>query len=338
MRGVSAAQLSGVVMPLLPFGHDLQVSIVIPLHNEQDNVAPLYQRIKESLTLTQWSYEIIFVDDGSTDETLPLLRSVAEADPCVRVVKLRKNFGQTEAMRAGIDYARGGMVVTMDGDLQNDPRDIPRLLEKVAEGYDLVTGWRRDRKDPVISRKLPSKVANWLIRKVTGVPIHDTGCSLKAYRAELIKRVPLYADFHRFIPAVCVAAGARVAEVVVQHHPRQAGRSKYGLSRIGKVALDLFTVKMVMAFSRKPLQWFGLLAAPVLAVAVAAGLLAAHQYAFADREDQTIVWPLTALLLAFLAARMLLTGVLGELIVRTDHSQSTDHLPLWHRQRIKPTL
>jgi len=214
---------------------------VIPLYNETDNVELLYQAICDSLDVTRYQFEMIFVDDGSEDGTLLKLESLIQRDPRVRVLRLRRNSGQTVAMRVGIEHSRGEIIVTLDGDLQNDPCDIPVLVSKINEGYDLVTGWRKNRQDRFVSRKLPSLVANWLISRFLGISTHDLGCTLKAYRASLIRQIPLYSDLHRFIPAVCSMASTRIAEVVVRHHPRRHGQTKYGISRTGRVLLDVLT-------------------------------------------------------------------------------------------------
>jgi glycosyltransferase involved in cell wall biosynthesis len=238
------------------------------LYNEQDSVQLLYQAITDAVAGHFSDYEIIFVDDGSRDSTFELAAQMAAEDKRLRVLKFRKNYGQTPAMAAGIDHARGDVIVTMDGDLQNDPKDIPHLVDKIREGFDIVVGWRFNRKDKLITRKIPSRIANWIIGKVTGVPIKDNGCSLKAYRANTIKNVPLYNEMHRFIPAMASIAGPRLAEVKVRHHSRQYGQSKYGLSRVYKVLLDLMTVKMIASFSTRPLYWFSLLALPFLVISM----------------------------------------------------------------------
>lgn len=242
----------------------LDLSIVVPLYNEEDSIVPLYEALVEalsSLTLEQ-GVEMLFIDDGSRDGTFAVAEALARRDSRLRVVKFRRNYGQTPAMAAGIDLARGDCIVTMDGDLQNDPADIGRILAKLEEGYDIVVGWRHARQDQLVSRKIPSRIANWLIGKVTGVPIKDNGCSLKGFRAEVIKNVPLYSEMHRFIPAMTSIAGARIAEIKVRHHARRYGRSKYGLSRVYKVLFDLLTIRMVSGFAARPLAWFALLAAP----------------------------------------------------------------------------
>ena len=242
----------------------MDLSVVVPLYNEEDSVRPLYESIRSVLDNLSVDGEMVFVDDGSADSTFSKAAEIADADPRLRVVKFRRNYGQTPAMAAGIDLARGRIIVTMDGDLQNDPRDIPEFLKKIDEGFDIVVGWRFERQDKLVSRKIPSKIANWLIAKVTGVPIKDNGCSLKAYRADVIKHVPLYSEMHRFIPAMASLAGPRIAEIKVRHHARKFGESKYGLSRVYKVLLDLLTIKMIATFSARPLKWFAMLSAPFL--------------------------------------------------------------------------
>ena len=238
-----------------------KVSIVIPVFNEEENVPILYERLKEVLDSLPYEYEIIFVNDGSTDGTGKVLEEIAKKDKKVKVVEFARNFGQTPAMVAGMDYATGDVIITMDGDLQNDPKDIPRLLEKIEEGYDVVSGWRKNRKDAAVSRKLPSKIANWLIGKLTGVKIHDYGCTLKAYRSDVIKRVRLYGELHRFIPALAstVTSVDRIIEIPVEHHPRVYGKSKYGISRTFKVISDLFFIWFMKRFLQKPIHFFGLL-------------------------------------------------------------------------------
>lgn len=247
----------------------MDLSVVVPLYNEQDSVTPLYQAIANVLDTLPGTAEMIFVDDGSHDGTFSVAEKLAATDKRLRVVKFRRNYGQTPAMAAGIDVARGEVVITMDGDLQNDPQDIPNFIEKIGEGYDIVVGWRFDRQDKLVSRKIPSRIANWLIGKVTGVPIKDNGCSLKAFRADVIKQVPLYSEMHRFIPAIASIAGPRIAEIKVRHHARQFGESKYGLSRVYKVLLDLLTIKTIAGFASTPLKWFALLAIPFLLLSMA---------------------------------------------------------------------
>jgi glycosyltransferase involved in cell wall biosynthesis len=240
------------------------ISVVVPVFNEERNVPVLYAGLVHALLATRRSFEILFVDDGSTDATRRTVRALAASDPRVRGLLFRRNYGQTAAMAAGFAAARGDIVVSMDGDLQNDPADIPRLIERLEQGYDIVCGWRRHRRDRYSTRLLPSRLANWLIQRVTGVPIHDTGCSLKAYRGWVIRGLDLYSEMHRFIAALATGLGARVAELPVRHHARRFGRSKYGLGRIFRVLVDLIVIKMVKEFAAHPLRGFGLLALPLL--------------------------------------------------------------------------
>ena len=236
--------------------NNIELSIIAPLYNEEESVELLYDCIKEAVDLTVKEYEIIFVDDGSTDSTVEKASILAKDDHRLRIVEFRRNYGQTLAMGAGIDIARGEILVTMDGDLQNDPLDIPMMVDKLEQGYDLVVGWRHNRQDKLISRKIPSIIANRLIGYVTGVPIKDNGCSLKVYRAATIKNSPFYNEMHRFIPALLSLSGAKIAEVKVRHHARQFGQSKYGLSRIYKVLLDLLTIKTILSLGQHPIRWF----------------------------------------------------------------------------------
>ena len=229
------------------------LSIVVPVYNEEDNVRPLFEKIQAVCEAIGDAYEVLFVDDGSEDDTFDVLSELCKQEPRLVVIRFEKNAGQTAAMAAGFEYARGERIVSMDGDLQNDPVDMPRLLEKLDEGYDLVCGWRKDRQDKFLTRRVPSIIANWIIGKVTGVPIHDNGCSLKAYRASVIKQVPLYGEMHRFIPAMSTVVGARITEIVVSHHPRRFGKSKYGLGRIWRVMLDIIAFKFIISvFTSRP--------------------------------------------------------------------------------------
>ncbi len=294
----------------------MDLSIIVPLYNEEESVAPLYEAIVRAVEPLEVSYEILFVDDGSVDRTYAKAKTLATQDRNLRVIKFRKNYGQTPAMAAGIDHACGRLLVTMDGDLQNDPEDISQLIKKIDEGYDIVVGWRYERQDKLITRKIPSQIANWLIGKVTGVPIKDNGCSLKAYRAEIIKNLPLYSEMHRLIPAIASLAGPSIAEIKVQHHPRQFGISKYGLSRIYKVLLDLLAIKTIVSFAARPLLWFAILAFPVLTMSVI--LLSAGAYRVMVHSLPVSV-PIagTGVLLGALGFFLILSGVLGELIYKT---------------------
>ena len=234
-----------------------EISVVIPLYNEEENIAKLNSQLVDSLLLINRPFEVIYIDDGSSDNTFAILRDLCKSNLNIRAIRFRRNFGQTAAMAAGFDCAQGEIIIAMDGDLQNDPSDIPRLMTKIEEGYDVVNGWRINRQDKLISRRIPSVVANWLIGRLTGVRLHDYGCSLKAYRAEVIKNVPLYGELHRFIPALASIYGARITEIPVNHHPRIYGKSKYTLVRTFKVLMDMATVSFLKFFSDRPLHIFG---------------------------------------------------------------------------------
>jgi glycosyltransferase involved in cell wall biosynthesis len=294
----------------------MSLSVVVPLYNEEDSIGPMYAALKSALGGLETAYEIVFVDDGSRDGTLSKASALAAADASVRVIKFRRNYGQTPAMAAGIDEARGDIIVTMDGDLQNDPRDIRELTQHLAQGYDIAVGWRFNRQDKLWTRKIPSRIANRIIGKITGVPIQDNGCSLKAFRASVIKNVPLYSDMHRFIPAMASLAGARVIEVKVRHHARQFGKSKYGLNRVYKVLVDLLAIKTIVSFASRPMVWFALLAAPGLLASVVC-LAASIQGLFVP--GGTISMPLagSGLLFGALAIFLLANGALAELVYKT---------------------
>jgi glycosyltransferase involved in cell wall biosynthesis len=293
------------------------LSVVIPVFNEQENVKPVYAQLKEVLEELGRSYEIIFVDDGSWDNTFFLLRGLHQGDPHVKVVKLRRNFGQTPAMSAGFDMARGDVVITMDGDLQNDPSDIPHLLKKMAQGYDVVSGWRAHRKDSFLTRILPSKMANWLIGIITGVRIHDYGCTLKAYSSKVLKNIHLYSEMHRFVPAMATIAGAGIGELAVSHHPRIYGRSKYGISRTGKVLLDLIAVKLLIRFSPNPGHWFGIFSVPFWLLGFVLGLWSIKLALTPHVGYFPIVIPALCFLMFCSAFYLVLLGLLSELVVKT---------------------
>jgi len=292
------------------------ITIIVPVYNEEDSVLPLYRKIREACKALEKPYEIVFVDDGSRDRTFEVLHQIHNHDGRVKVVRFRKNYGQTAAMAAGFDHAQGEVIISMDGDLQNDPADIPMLLAKLDEGYDVVCGWRKDRKDKLISRRIPSIAANWLIGKITGVPIHDNGCSLKAYRASVIKNIALYGEMHRFIPAMSTLAGARIAEIVVNHHPRRFGMSKYGIGRVWRVALDIITVKMITGFASRPALWFGLLALPFIILGTSTLIIAGGMYFDRIIEDWIVLYT-AAFLFFFLSTHLLSMGIIGELLMKT---------------------
>lgn len=301
------------------------LSIIVPLYNEEECVLPLYEAITGAVDPLGVPYEMLFVDDGSRDATFPRARELARRDDRLRVVKFRKNYGQTPAMAAGIALARGEILVTMDGDLQNDPADISRFLEKIEEGYDIVCGWRHKRQDKLISRKIPSVVANWIIGKITGVPIRDNGCSLKAYRAEIIKSIPLYSDMHRFIPAMTSLAGTSVAEIKVNHRPRRFGVSKYGISRIYKVIIDLLIIKSLLSLSMKPLRFFA--AAAFLSLAAGMVMLVESMAEiFAGSAAMDFMGASGAILFFILSFFFMSVGFLCELILKTGTFKDLSYL------------
>ncbi|NWF97833.1 MAG: glycosyltransferase family 2 protein [Nitrospirae bacterium] len=296
----------------------MTLSVVVPLYNEEENVRLLHQKLREALDPAVEEYELLFVDDGSTDSTLRILEELQAKDNHITVLSLRRNFGQTAAFAAGFDFARGEVIVTMDGDLQNDPADIPKFLNLIKEN-DLVSGWRKKRKDPFFSRRLPSIIANWLISKVTGVKLHDYGCSLKAYRRDVIKNLRLYGEMHRFIPAVASWYGVRVAEVETVHHPRLRGKSKYGISRTIKVVLDLITVKFLQSFSTKPIQFFGTIGviSDVLGFLILLYLSLEKLLRGKDIGGRPLL--LLGALLMIVGIQLIGMGLLGEMLVRVYH-------------------
>ena len=302
---------------------DIDISVVVPLYNEEESVNLLYDSITHVMNGLNRQYEIIFIDDGSTDTTFVRVKAIHQEDPRLKVIKFRKNYGQTPAMQAGFDHANGKIIVSMDGDLQNDPKDIPKFLEKIEEGYDIVCGWRKNRKDKLVTSKIPSKIANWLIGKVTGVKIHDNGCSLKAYKSATIKKTRLYSEMHRFIPAMTSIIGARYTEIVVNHHARRFGTSKYGLSRIWKVFLDIFTIKMLLGVSMTHGLWFGILSLPFLIVGTIFAIFSIKLYLNSQIYNSfPIIFPSISVLFFFLSAHMVLLGFLSEMILRTGDFKS----------------
>jgi len=292
------------------------ISIVVPVYEEEESVNPLYERIRDACDACGTPYEIVWVDDGSRDGTFDELVRLRAQDPRVKILRFRKNYGQTAAMAAGFEVATGDVVISMDGDLQNDPADITRLLDKMDEGFDVVCGWRKNRQDKLISRKLPSKAANWIIGRVTGVKIHDNGCSLKAYRARVIKQTALYSELHRFIPAMSTITGARIAEIEVRHHSRRFGKSKYGLGRVWKVLLDIITVKMITGFASRPSLWFGLLSLPALGLGALCLLLSVLLF-LGQSTEQWLLTSTVGFLLLFLGAHLLSVGFISELAMKT---------------------
>jgi glycosyltransferase involved in cell wall biosynthesis len=307
------------------------LSIVIPLFNEEENVPLLAQEIRQALDPQGVAYEVVAVDDGSTDGTWARLEGVRAQDDRWILVGLRRNFGQTAAMSAGFDHARGEVIVTLDGDLQNDPADIPRLL-LLAKDHDVVSGWRKVRQDPFLSRRLPSMLANWLISRVTGVRLHDYGCTLKAYRREVVENLHLYGEMHRFIPAIASWMGISFTEVETHHRPRRFGRSKYGITRTLRVILDLITVKFLLSFATKPIQFFGLLGAGAGAAGVAiGGYLTVLKLAFgAQIGGRPLLF--LGVLLTVIGVQLVVMGLLGEMLVRIYHE--SQRKPIYMVKRV----
>ncbi|MBE9069913.1 glycosyltransferase family 2 protein [Leptolyngbya cf. ectocarpi LEGE 11479] len=297
----------------------LYLSVIVPIYNEVENLTNLVERISEILSRESYTYEIVCVDDGSRDGSTDLLQRLATTYPQLKAILLRRNYGQTAAMAAGFEHAQGQIIVTLDGDLQNDPQDIPLLLDRIEAGYDLVSGWRKQRQDAALTRLLPSKIANWLIGKVTGVKLHDYGCSLKAYRSELVLDLKLYGELHRFLPALAFIEGARITEIPVRHHPRRFGKSKYGLGRTFRVMMDLLTVYFMKTFLTRPMHVFGVLGMTSLS---AGSLLAAYlvfvkfilHQAIGDRPLLML-----AVVLFLSGIQLFCFGLLGELLMRTYH-------------------
>jgi len=293
-----------------------KISIVIPTFNEEKSIPEFYYELKLVLDNLERPYEIIFVDDASTDNSFDLMEDIYERDETIRIIKFRKNFGQSSAILAGFDHADGDIIITMDADLQNDPKDIPKLLDKINEGYDVVSGWRADRKDPFLSKKLPSKLSNWLARKLTGVDIHDFGCTLKAYRRKALSGLELYGEMHRYIPALLSRKGFRVSEVKVEHHPRKFGESKYGLSRLLHGFLDLINIKFWSQYSTRPLHFFGILGILQLFFGFLIGtyLLVVRFLYNMGIADRPLL--LLAILLIILGIQFITFGFLSEIMVK----------------------
>lgn len=295
----------------------MSISIIIPVCNEEENIPDLVRSLTAALAEIETEYEVIFIDDGSTDNTFTVLKGIHKEEDCIKIIRFRRNFGQTAAISAGFDYSHGDVIITMDGDLQNDPEDILVLLKKINEGYDVVSGWRVERKDPFFTKKLPSKISNWLASKLTGVELHDFGCTLKAFRREVVDQVNLYGEMHRYIPALASWSGISIAEVKVRHHPRQYGRSKYGIARLMRGMLDLITITFLLSYSTKPMQLFGIpgILSFFAGFVIGAYLTIGKLFYGLSLADRPLL--LLAVLLIFLGFQFITMGLLGELITRT---------------------
>jgi len=309
------------------------LSVVIPVYNEEENIRLLHNSIREALIDLDKPWEVVYIDDGSSDDSLSILESIAAENPeTTTVIAFRRNFGQTAAIAAGIDFAHGEIIVLMDADMQNDPADIPLLLHKIDEGYDVVSGWRRNRQDAFISRTFPSRIANWLISFVTGVHLHDYGCTLKAYKREVITDFKLYGEMHRFIPAYAHSVGAKITEVPVTHHPRKYGKTKYGINRTFKVILDLFTVKFLLSYANKPIYLFGGVGVLMMAASVfMLGFLFIRKLLFQTSVVQSSFF-LIGIMLMILGVQSILMGLIAELLARTYHE--SQHKPTYTIRRV----
>jgi len=293
------------------------LSVLIPVYNEEENLSLLCDKLTETLRKTAKAYEIIFVDDGSSDGTLEMLLDLRNKNPNIKIISFSRNFGQTAALSAGIDFSKGDILIPMDGDLQNDPEDILLLLKKIDEGYDVVSGWRKNRRDPFLTRRLPSIVANKIISLIGGVYLHDYGCTLKAYRRDILKNIKLYGEMHRFIPIYAEWIGARVAEIPVRHFPRKGGSSKYGMSRIFKVILDLMVVKFLLSYSQKPIYIFGGMGLLMILGAFLAGVYATYLKYFKGTSFILTPLPLLCVFLLLSGFLSILMGFLAEVLTRT---------------------
>ena len=303
------------------------LSVIVPIYNEEENIPLLHERLHTVLTQQRFSYEIIYIDDGSTDNSFAQLCRLLDKDTHVRVVQFRRNFGQTAAMAAGVAQSQGKILIFMDGDLQNDPVDIPRLLAKIDEGYDVVSGWRKDRQDAQWSRKFPSRIANQLISKVTGVYLHDYGCTLKAYRYEVFRHIRLYGEMHRFIPAYAALAGASITELPVQHHARQFGKSKYGISRVIRVLYDLTTLKFLGSYTTKPLYAFGTVGIAAIGLSIATAAIDIGRHIIPERKgrQRTSLLPETSLF-AGVGLLSIMLGLIAEILSRTYYEAQDKHI------------
>lgn len=298
------------------------ISIVVPVYNEEKSLPELHEQISNACQKIGRPYEIIYVDDGSVDSSFRRLLEIKNHDSQVKIIRLRKNFGQTAALSAGFDHARGEIIISLDADLQNDPQDFPRLLEKIEEGYDMVNGWRKNRKDPFFSRRMPSIIANWLISLITGVKLHDYGCTLKAFRRDVVENIKLYGELHRFIPAIASHIGVKITEIPVHHRPRKYGRSKYSFWRFFKVTLDLLTVKFLLSYSTRPLQIFGTIGLISSLIGGGIGLYLTYVRLILMQGISNRPLLLLSILLIVIGIQFISIGLLAELLVRTYHESS----------------
>jgi glycosyltransferase involved in cell wall biosynthesis len=312
------------------------LSVVIPIRNESPNIRALYEEFTTVLTAWGRPFELVLIDDGSTDDSFAILAELQSRDPRLRVIRFRRNFGQTAAFAAGFRYARGRLIATADGDLQNDPRDLPRMVEQIELGHDIVCGWRKDRKDTFLTRRVPSMVANKLISWATGVELHDYGCSLKVFRAEVVKPLKLYGEMHRFLPAIASEIGVSITETVVNHRARQHGVSKYGLSRTIRVILDLLTVKFLLSYATRPLQIFGLVGGVMLFLGFTVSAYLAYVRLFAYQSIANRPLLLLGVLLIFTGVQLVTIGLLAELQARTYH-ESQDK-PVYVIREVRETI
>jgi len=297
----------------------IDLSIVIPIYNERESIEKLYKKLDEALSRINLKYEVLLIDDGSVDDTFNELLKVHRRNKLFKIIRFRKNFGQTSAISAGFSYAEGEVVVTLDADLQNDPRDIPVLLEKLNEGYDIVSGWRRNRKDKAVTRRFPSIIANKIISKLTGVHLHDYGCTLKVYKKEVVKNINLYGEMHRYIPAIASGIGVKVAEVPVMHHSRRYGKSKYGVSRTIKVILDIITLKFLLSYSQSPIQIFGLvgLFSGAVGFIMTSYLIIMRLFFNQSLADRPLF--ILSIFMIFIGVQLITIGLLAEVLIRVYH-------------------
>jgi glycosyltransferase involved in cell wall biosynthesis len=300
----------------------VNLSLIIPVYNEADNLSELYQELAGAADKLERPYEMIFVDDGSGDGSWQVLKGLQKKDGRVRIIRLRRNFGQTAALTAGFDHARGEIIISLDADLQNDPADIPRLIGKIEEGFDLVSGWRKNRRDKFFSRRIPSAVANWLISRITHVQLHDYGCTLKAFRREVIKNIKLYGELHRFIPAIASHMGVAIAEVRVNHRPRKHGKSKYNIFRFTRVILDTLTVKFLLTYSTRPLQIFGFIGLVSGLLGFIISLWLSYQRLFLNKSLAERPLLFLGVLLIVIGFQFITLGLLAEIMVRAYHESS----------------